>query len=578
MSLSQEIQSALCTAVEALSLSSSTVTVEPASNTQFGDFSTTIAMQLFPTADKSQWNSPKQLAESIIEKLQEQGQLSAMIHSFSVAGPGFINFTVTQTVFTALLSKLITQEYDFKSVHDAQTAIVEYSSPNIAKPFTVGHLRSTIIGDAVANLLETTGYEVKRDNHLGDWGTQFGKLITAIMQMGEGSERANIARISSAEAPVKELVKLYVEFHDKAEKDPSLEEIAREWFTKLEKGDEKARELWQLCIDWSWTEFSAIYQELGVKFTENNGRGYGESFFEDKMDDVVSELEASGHLKTGEKGAKLFFFPDEELPPLMILKNDGSTLYATRDLATDKFRLSTYGRDILVINEVGAEQELYFRQIFRIEELLGWYKPGSRVHVKHGLYRFKDGKMSTRKGNTIWLEDVLVEAKNRALALSKEKNAETSTIVAIGSLKWNDLKRNSIQDITFDWDEILTMEGNSGAYIMYAIVRGKRVLEKGMNGHIDVTKLSELNASERALAGHLLYFEDTVKRAAREYAPQLLCTFLYTLAALFNSFYTSNRILGESEHETKRLILTKATVGVLEKGLSVLGIDIPAEM
>lgn len=579
MNVSQDIQISLQSALEALQLPHDLILVEPASNPLFGDYSSNIALQLFPAVDKTKWSSPRSLAEAIIEELNKLPNIHSNLQAISMAGPGFINFTVAQTVFTDVVNRFSSQEFDFSLQKPGKVAIVEYSSPNIAKPFTVGHLRSTIIGDAVANLLQSTGYTVHRDNHLGDWGTQFGKLIVAITELGLGSESANIEHISQAQEPVKELVNLYVEFHTKAETDPSLEDKGRAWFTKLEKKDPKARELWQLCIDWSWKEFSRIYAELGVSFTENSGHGYGESFFEDKMDIVVKELEESGYVRDGEEGAKLFFFPNDELPPLMIIKKDGSTLYATRDLATDKFRLATYGSDILVVNEVGAEQELYFRQLYMIEELLGWYPKNARVHVKHGLFRFKEGKMSTRKGNTIWLDDVITEAKKRALVLSKSKSEETAAIVAIGCLKWNDLKRSSHLDIAFDWDEILTMEGNSGAYMQYTVVRGKSVLQKASESvHQHPLLNSQLNPSERAVAQQLLYFEETVKRAARDFTPQLLCTYLYTLAGVYNSFYTNNRILGESEHESKRIALTNATVEVMKTGLAILGISVATEM
>ncbi len=578
MSISHALESSILQAVTALGFPVPSVSVEPTSDPQYGDFTSNVAMKLFPSVDKAKWSSPKALAEGIILELRKLATLNSQLATITVAGPGFINFTVNLNVFTETLHRLSSQEFAFLKLHDRKQAIVEYSSPNIAKPFTVGHLRSTIIGDAIANLLSATGYEVKRDNHLGDWGTQFGKQIVAILELGAGSEEANRKVISQSPEPVKELVKLYVEFHEMAEKDPSLEDKARNWFTKLENGDPKARELWQLCIDWSWTEFSRIYDELGVKFTENDGKGFGESYFEDKMKPVIAELESSGFLKSGDDGAKLFFFPNDELPPLMILKKDGSTLYATRDLATDKFRLEKYGKEILVINEVGAEQELYFRQLYRIEELLGWYTKGQRVHVKHGLFRFKTGKMSTRKGNTIWLEDVISEAKTRALAMSKDNNEETASQVAIGALKWNDLKRSSQLDIAFDWDEILTMEGNSGAYMQYAAVRCASVLSKASGSVEDVAKVTEFNATERSLAQQLLYFEETVTRASRDYTPQLLCTYLYTLAGVYNSFYGANRILGDEMYQAQRLELTKATKTVLETGLHILGLEIPNHM
>lgn len=579
MTLTQEISSTIETTLQTLNLPTASIHVEPTADAKFGDCTSTIAMQLFQSVDHGQWNSPRALAEAIAAELRKADASKSLFSEISIAGPGFINFTVDNSYFTGVLNRFHTNSFEFHDGKDRKHAIVEYSSPNIAKPFTVGHLRSTIIGDAIASLLAVTGYEVKRDNHLGDWGTQFGKLIVAITTLGAGDEAKNIEIITNAAEPVKELVRLYVEFHDRAESDPALEDAARAWFTKLEQHDPQATKLWKLCIDWSWVEFSRIYAELGVEFTENNGRGFGESFFEDKMTDVVKTLEESGYLKTGDEGAKLFFFPNEELPPLMVLKKDGSTLYATRDLATDAYRYKTHGNDILIINEVGAEQELYFRQIYRIEELLGWSHPGSRVHVKHGLYRFQDGKMSTRKGNTIWLNDVITEAKKRALELSKDKNEAVAKDVAIAALKWNDLKRSSHLDITFDWDEILSMSGNSGPYVQYTAVRARSVIKKATSSLLTAaTEGYQFSPRERLLVRQFLYFEDTVKRAAATYSPQLLATYLYALATEYNSFYTTEKILGAGDQEQMRLLLCQVTQSVLTTGLKILGVNVPEKM
>lgn len=474
-----------------------------------------------PTTDQqtnrqTEYRSPRDLAQAIADLINSQNtKHQTQITKIEVAGPGFINFYLSEDFYLAEMGKLIENEGNISlRPNRGKLAIVEFSSPNIAKPFTIGHLRSTIIGSAVANLLEATGYSVLRDNHLGDWGTQFGKLIYAIKNFGEGSEEKNIAKISTSERPVKELVDLYVEFHAKAEENPDLDDEGRKWFKKLEDGDPEAKALWQKCIDWSWVEFNKIYEQLGVTFSEelDNGRGLGESFFEDKMDGVIQELAEKQIMTEGEGGAKLVFFPEDKLPPLMILKKDGATLYATRDLATDKYRKEQWNPD-MIINEVGGEQALYFRQIFETEKMLGWYTDGQRVHVKHGLYRFKDKKMSTRKGNVIWLEDVIAEAVKRAGALARERiedqesrieNGERSPStgsgysrtedketdhkpqntnhqtqkIGIGALKWNDLRRSSELDIVFDWDEMLSMEGNSGPYMQYTYVRTHSILKK----------------------------------------------------------------------------------------------------
>lgn len=562
-----------------------------------GDYSTNVAMLIWssrtswPVALQGKWSSPQQVAQALGDQVQQQ--LSDHIQSVSVAGPGFLNFVLTDHYLYSLISFLTERDLNDQILEkNKPLAIVEYSSPNIAKPFTIGHLRSTIIGDAIAKLYQATGWEVKRDNHLGDWGTQFGKQIYALVNLGKGSLAANLAELEKSEQPVKYLVQLYVEFHEVAEKQPQLEDEARAWFKKLEDGDAEARHLWQLCIEYSWREFDQIYSKLGVTFTENDGRGYGESYFEDKMVVVSEELDkaaAAGKLeyKVGENGAKLVFFPNEELPPLMIIKKDGATLYATRDLAADYWRTRHYDNLQLVVNEVGAEQSLYFEQLYRTEELAGWFKPGQRVHVKHGLYRFADKKMSTRKGNVIWLADVLAEAEERAAHLAEGKTLPpgTATTVAIGALKWNDLKRSSHLDVTFDWDELLSMQGNSGPYIQYAYVRAAHILRKA-GAAISSEKKPELSQElamqpiERELVLLLGEFSPTIKRAASEFAPHHVCTYLFTLAQTFNSFYAQVSVNNEENELLRawRLQLVTVTQATLQEGLGILGISTVEEM
>ncbi len=574
--LQGEITAIVTEALKQLGITGVSISIERSSQSQNGDYSTNVAMILASKVKKQ----PRVLAQEIVEQMTK-GQYE-VFHKIEVAGPGFINFWVAEHV---LLKTIMSDDLlQFPKQQNHNKVIVEYSSPNIAKPFTIGHLRSTIIGDAIANLLEKVGYTVYRDNHVGDWGTQFGKQIYAIKRWG------NEEAIESAERPVKVLVDLYVKFHDEAEKDPTIEEEGRKWFKKLEDGDSEARRLWKKCIEWSWKEFDEIYKLLQVRFTENSGRGYGESFFEDKMDVVIEELQQKRLLKKGESGAQLIFYPQDAFPPLMILKQDGATLYSTRDLATDKFRKEQYGENLLIINEVGAEQQLYFRQLYKAEELLGWYDPSQRVHIRHGLYRFKTGKMSTRKGNVIWLEDVLSEASKKALTfvakdslLSVQEKTTVATLVGIGALKWNDLKRNAEQDISFDWDEILTMHGNSGPYVQYTYVRTKSVLAKNSEfTHkylVDDKGASSLTDEERAVVRLLSVFSEVVYDAAIAFAPNVLCTYLFTLAQAYNSFYQACPILKANEQEKAfRVALTKRTGDVLKEGLSLLGIQAPEKM
>lgn len=572
-SITRSLTTQITQALQALELPTQSIDIDTAP--AFGDYSCNIAMKLFAGADKTHWKSPHALAQDIVDHLDASEMVTA-----SVAGPGFINFSLTTPTLVKHLKEAQQNVFAGLDRVKDKVVIVEYSSPNIAKPFTVGHLRSTIIGEALANLLTIKGYQVHRDNHLGDWGTQFGKLIYAIKQWGD------ITDIESAPRPVKLLVDLYVRFHQEAETNPEIEDEARAWFTKLEQGNTEARELWKKCIDWSWKEFDAIYKELGsAPFTENNGRGYGESYFEDKMGPVIDELKEKQLLKTGKEGAQIVEFDEAlGLPPLMILKKDGSTLYATRDLATDKFRRETYGKDITVINEVGAEQSLYFKQLFALEQMLGWYKEGQRVHVGHGFFRLKEGKMSTRKGTVIWLEDVLEEAKKRARELAKTSSksgdidiTRNSQIIGIGALKWNDLKRSSHLDVVFDWDDVLNMQGNSGPYIQYVAVRCKSILEKAQTPTTDVSSYSP-NEEETLVLRALSKLPDVIDACIEEYAPHYVCTYLYELGQTFNSFYNKHQVLNQGEASSFRLLLTEVVGQALEQGLLLLGIKTPEKM
>lgn len=632
--ISQIIQQQLQTSLGNLGVSSVTPEVSPQVNLKFGDLTSNVAMvthsQLRSSSDKllAEYSQPRLLAEAIITDLSQRFEtetvtasnmgevkLAELVIKTEVAGPGFINFSLSDQFLLSNIRLINQSNIPFRqwSAESKKKYIVEYSSPNIAKPFTIGHFRSTIIGDALANLLEYAGHQVYRDNHLGDWGTQFGKLIYAIINLGEG-EAANIKKISQADQPVKELVKLYVEFHQKAEADPELDQHGRDWFTKLEQGDAKARKLWQMCIDWSWLEFNQIYQQLGVEFTENDGRGFGESYFEDKMEVVVEQLKDKGLLFTGKQGAQLVEFDTDRLPPLMIRKKDGSTLYATRDLATDWFRKQHYGDDVIIINEVGAEQSMYFEQIFETERLLGWFDREQRIHIKHGLYRFTQGKMSTRKGNVIWLREVINQAIQLAEQMRLERNPDSipdpdlDKQVAIGALKWNDLKGKSEREIIFDWQEMLSMQGNSGPYVQYAGVRAKS-LQTVVAEHfqlelsqlfglmsdydLDTAKLSQ---ADRDLIRVLIGFESALHLATEKLELHVLAQYLFNLATAFNKYYTQQPILSKELKQYSdwqklaqaepalhtdlllRLDLVRAVEQILKHGLGILGIQVPEKM
>lgn len=535
-----------------LALPDGEIELEHPAELTHGDYATNIALKHAAARDES----PRELAEQIADELKDN--LPEQIARVSVAGPGFINFYLSKSFFADRVAHIRQAGDDFgrNKSGAGRTVIVEYSSPNIAKPFTVGHLRSTIIGDAIANILAFSGYEVIRDNHLGDWGTQFGKLIVALRKWGD------IEAIKESEEPIKELVDLYVRFHKEAEDNEALEAQARAAFTALESGEADATRLWKVCRQLSLEEFGSTYRRLGISFDTM----YGESFFADKTDAVIELLQAEGVVQESE-GALLVFFDDDTLPPLMVRKQDGSTLYATRDLATDMFRKDEYGDDILIINEVGSEQTLYFKQLYRTEEMIGLFEKNQRFHVAHGLFRFADGKMSTREGNVIWLEDILDEAVTRA----KEFNEGVAEPVGIGAVKYNDLKREAITDITFDWDEVLNLEGNSGPYLQYTYARTQSVLQKaaaeGLTPSVDSLP-TETTDIER-----LVYrFPEVVERSADQCAPHFICTYLHQLAQAFNTFYAHRPII-DSDESAYRLALTSAVGQVLKNGLNLLGIE-----
>ena len=567
--IQDELKNLIKIACQNLSIEVEEVSLEHPTDLKMGDYSTNVAMAYA----KQTGVTPKVLAEKIISEIRSdiknsKRSLKEVISEIQVAGPGFINFYLSRDFFSGSIKEILKKGGDWGKgiIGKDKKVLVEYSSPNIAKPFTIGHLRSTIIGDSIARILDFSGYKVIRDNHLGDWGTQFGKLIVAIKKWG------NFENIDKEEYPIKVLVELYVKFHDEAEKDPTLEDEGRAWFSKIEKGDKEAKEIWQKCIDLSMKEFAEIYTCLGILPFDTMR---GESFFEDKMTGVLEDVKNKNLGKESE-GAFLIFFPEEKkINPLMLLKKDGSSVYALRDLATDKFRKEQYGDDIVVINEVGLEQKEYFEQIFEAEEMLGYFPKKQRVHVGHGLYRFKDGKMSTRKGQVIWLNDILDEAKKRAGDINKD----TAEIVAIGAVKFNDLKRESKNDIIFDWEEILNTKGDSGPYLQYSYARAKSILEKAKVDGIALSHVAPENWEIVELEKILYRFPEIVSRSAEKFEPHHIATYLIDLARTFNTYYGSTKIVDkDNTFSPYRVALTESFSFVLRSGLYLLGIQAPEKM
>jgi arginyl-tRNA synthetase len=534
-------------------------------NLDFGDYSTNIALIAAKLLEKN----PHQLAGEMVKAWQGLG-LPDYVEKIEVAGPGFINIWLKIDALGKGVNEVLgaKEKYGSSKVGVGQTIVIDYSAPNIAKPFGVGHLRSTNIGQALYNLFSFTGWKTIGDNHLGDWGTQFGSLIVQI-------KKAEREGLRLEELTVADLEKLYVQFHKEAADHPELEEEARAWFKRLEDADEEARRIWQACIEISLREFNRVYDLLGVKIDY----AYGESFYLDKMGKVLEDCRKKGLLKESQ-GAQVVEIPGMKVPA-MLVKSDGATTYLLRDLATIKFRKETWQPD-LYLYEVGADQALHFAQVFAVAAMLDYGQKDQFVHISHGLIRLATGKFSTRRGMTIHLEDVLNEAIARAREmmmkagvakdLPPQEQAKITQAVGIGGIKYNDLKQNPRTDIVFDWDQILTLSGNSGPYLQYTFARTQSVLHKAKNLNLKFEILNlKLSPEEQRLLRTFYRFPEAVEEAAKAYSPNLLCNFLFDLAQKFNLFYDKQRIIG-SANEEFRLVLTAAVGQVLKNGLGLLGI------
>ncbi len=533
------------------------ISLEFPENEAFGDYSSNIAMVTGRKADE------------IVGELKGDKILAGLVSKIEAAGPGFINFFLSEKALLAELFRIAKQpeKYGMSDLGEGKTVVIDYSSPNIAKRFGIGHLRSTVIGQSLYNLYKLLGYKVIGDNHLGDWGTQFGTLLYQIDSKG----------LDPSELTTDELEKLYVEFNSEAKSNEKLWDMARAWFKKLEEKDARAREIWKAIVDTSLKEFERIYEILGVKIDN----AYGESFYADKMPAVIEEIRKKG-LGTKSQGAEIFEFKD--LPPAMLVKSDGTTTYFTRDLATVKFRITEWNPE-LIIYEVGSDQTLHFRQLFAVVRLLGWAEGRDFVHVNHGLIRFVHGKMSTRKGETVSLEEVLDGAISRARAiidrsetgrgLTESEKEKVARAVGIGAVKYFDLMHHPSTDIIFDWEKIFVLEGNSAPYLQYTVARANSVLEKGRKSP-PKGKIA-LNPEELVVLRRLTRFSEIIVIAAKNYSPNLLANYLFDLAQKFNNFYNQHRILG-SENQGSRLALTAGVAQVLKNGLTILGIETPQKM
>jgi arginyl-tRNA synthetase len=510
--------------------------------------------------------APVVIAEELARKLS-----SPLFSKVDAAGP-YVNVHFDSTFAgKEIVSSILEQgvRYGSHSFGKGKTIVLDMSSPNIAKPFSMGHLRSTVIGNAIANLAEKCGYETVKINYIGDWGTQFGKLIVAFKKWGD-EEKVK-------ENPIAELFILYKKFHEEAVQDPSLEDEGRKAFKLLEEGDEEITKLWKWFKNESLEAFKIIYSLLGVKFDSYNG----EAFFNDKMEEVVELLNKHQLLETSE-GAKVVRLEDETLPPCLIKKTDGATLYATRDLAAALYRQHEYSFDE-ALYVVGQEQTVHFKQVKGVLEKLGYEWANAMKHIPFGLY-LKDGKkMSTRKGRVILLEEVLGEAITMAGENIKKKNpdlkdaADVAREVGVGAVIFHDLKNDRMNDIEFSLEHMLTFEGETGPYLQYTHARAQSILRKaGVSTTFTFDGLDDSSSWE--VIKQLRLFPETIERAWKNYAPSILAKYLLELAKSFNSYYGNTKILNNDPKQESRLTLVFVVASVLSQGLNVLGIGSPQEM
>ncbi len=539
--------------------------LEKPKNEEHGD----LAFPTFQLAKVFRKN-PAEIAADIAKDFS-----SNIVSEVNVVGP-YLNFYLDKNfVSSEVLSTIINekQNYGQSNTGAGQNIVLDMSSPNIAKPMSMGHLRSTVIGNALANIVEKRGYTPVKINHLGDWGTQFGRLITAYKMWGEEDKvRAN---------PIAELNELYVRFHEELDKTPELEAVGREWFRKLEAGDEEALELWQWFREESLNEFNTLYDRLNIQFDSDNG----EAFFNDKMEEVI-EILSEKDLLVEDQGAQVVRLDEYNLNPALIKKQDGATLYITRDIAAALFRKRNYnfGQALYV---VGQDQIYHFNQLKAVLNKMGYDWEDNIHHIVFGLISIDGSKMSTRRGKVVLLEDVLNEAVERALKQINEKNPglsnkeEVAEKVGVGSVVFHDLQHDRRNDFDFNLDEIVQFEGETGPYVQYTRARALSILKKA---NIDVTQFASDNkfaltdSYSWTVIKLIQSYGDVLERAHREFEPSIIAKHAISVAQAFNKFYANVRVLDDGPERNSRLALVYAVALMLEEDLRILGVQAPNEM
>jgi arginyl-tRNA synthetase len=537
--------------------------VAPTNNEKFGDYQCNAAMELARVLKKS----PRQIAQEFVDSVV----LPDFVERIEIAGPGFINFHISNRALSGYMELLESDPLlGAEPVGQGKTVIIDYSSPNVAKPMHIGHIRSTVIGNAIDRIYRFLGYNVIADNHLGDWGTQFGLMMLGYRNFVDAD--------ALAIAPVEELERIYVESYNRSKEDEGWRERAKQELVKLQQGDEDNRALWKRFIELSIEEFNAIYDRLGVKFDLYRG----ESFYNDRLPKVIEKLEGQGLAKESE-GALIVDLEDEGMPVCIVRKSDGGYNYATTDLATVEARIEEFDPE-RIIYVTDERQQLHFRQFFTISKKLGMEV--GLVHVWFGLMRLPEATFSTREGNVIKLAALLDEAEARALEMVKSSSPDMpenqqkdlAKAIGIGAIKYTDLSQNPQSLVTFTWEKALNMEGNSAPYLQYAYARISSVYDKFRaqfpECSLDESSIIIEHELERRLAIKLSRFAVAVRGAAENYRPNIMADYLYDLAQIYSSFYQNVPFLKAEEGvRESRIRLCRSAARVLKQGLDLLGIE-----
>ena len=530
-----------------------------------GDLATPVALQIAKKAEKP----PQEIAQTIADGLNGENG----VERAEVAGPGYVNVWLSPGALLGSLES-VSSACSAQKERKEPPVLIDYSGPNIAKPLGIHHILSTTIGQVLANLYRHLGHPVVGINYIGDWGTQFGKLAVAYEKWGEKPLK---------EYSVDELLKLYVRFHDEAEETPALDDEAREAFKKIEEGDKKLQDFLAQVTAVTMSEIQKVYDRLQVNIDEVRG----EYYYRNSMEPIIEEGKKKGLFKEGEEGALVVEFPEKlNLSSAVIVKGDGATVYLTRDIAAIKDRIDTW-KPSSILYVVDVAQSLHLKQLFTIVELLGWKLP-ELEHVVYGRMRFTDKKMSTRKGNIVKLNDVLDEAVKRAQDKIEEHKEDIQAddlddladMMGTGAVVYGILSQNRKMDIIFDWDRMLSFEGNSAPYLQYTHARARSVLRKAETEKPIIPKdITELTEKERALTNTLLKFPAVMEEARAANMPHILTNYLFALCQSFNTFYNAEPILKAPEPQKSiRLFLTSLTASVLKSGATILTIRVPDRM